>query len=85
LIDVMRYLARTPTRLLSVAIEDILDVIDQPNIPGTILEHPNWRRRLPTDIETLDEHAGFRSLADMLRQERRAFATASKPLPLSTS
>lgn len=85
LIDVIRYLARTPTRLLSVAIEDILDVIDQPNIPGTILEHPNWRRRLPTDIETLEEHAGFSSLADMLRQEGRAFATASKPLPLSTS
>lgn len=79
LIDVIRYLARTPSRLLSVAIEDVLGVMDQPNVPGTILEHPNWRRRLPIDIEALEEHGGFRSLADMLRQEGRAF-TSAEPL-----
>jgi 4-alpha-glucanotransferase len=25
-------------------------VIDQPNIPGTVNEHPNWRQRLPLSI-----------------------------------
>jgi 4-alpha-glucanotransferase len=79
LIDVMRYLARTPSRLLSVAIEDVLGVIDQPNIPGTVLEHPNWRRRLPIDIEALEEHTDFHSLADMLRQEGRAFSPTGVP------
>ena len=28
-------------------IEDALGLVEQPNLPGTIDEHPNWRRRLP--------------------------------------
>jgi 4-alpha-glucanotransferase len=28
-------------------------VIDQPNIPGTVNEHPNWRRRLPVAIDAI--------------------------------
>jgi 4-alpha-glucanotransferase len=80
LFDVLRYLARTPTRLLAVSIEDALGVLDQPNVPGTILEHPNWRRRLPIDIESLDDHPEFRLLAEMMRREGRGFAaTATSP------
>jgi 4-alpha-glucanotransferase len=30
-----------------------LGVIDQPNIPGTINEHPNWRRRMPVAIDQI--------------------------------
>ena len=41
------FLARTKSRLLAISLEDLLGVIDQPNIPGTVNEHPNWRRRLP--------------------------------------
>jgi 4-alpha-glucanotransferase len=43
------FLARTKSRLLTISLEDLLGQIDQPNIPGTVDEHPNWRRRLPTD------------------------------------
>jgi 4-alpha-glucanotransferase len=28
-------------------VEDVLALTEQPNLPGTIDEHPNWRRRLP--------------------------------------
>lgn len=45
------YLAHTRSRILGVEIEDLLGVMDQPNIPGTINEHPNWRRRLPISLE----------------------------------
>jgi 4-alpha-glucanotransferase len=41
------FLARTKSRLLTLSLEDLLGLIDQPNIPGTVDEHPNWRRRLP--------------------------------------
>jgi 4-alpha-glucanotransferase len=41
------FLARTPARLLALQIEDLLDLEDQPNLPGTVDEYPNWRRRLP--------------------------------------
>ena len=48
---VIRFLARTPSRLLAISLEDLLAVIDQPNIPGTVNEHPNWRQRLPANVE----------------------------------
>jgi 4-alpha-glucanotransferase len=47
---VVGFLARTRSRLLAISLEDLLGVIDQPNIPGTVNEHPNWRRRLPVAI-----------------------------------
>jgi 4-alpha-glucanotransferase len=47
------FLARTRSRLLAISLEDLLGVIDQPNIPGTVDEHPNWRRRLPLAIDEI--------------------------------
>jgi 4-alpha-glucanotransferase len=41
-------LAAIPAPLKLVPIEDFMGEKDQPNIPGTIEEHPNWRRRLKT-------------------------------------
>ncbi|HRO60402.1 MAG TPA: 4-alpha-glucanotransferase, partial [Burkholderiaceae bacterium] len=41
------YLARTPASLMLVQPEDWLGVVDQNNVPGTVDEHPNWRRKLP--------------------------------------
>ena len=32
--------APTGSRLLAIALEDLLGVIEQPNIPGTVNEHP---------------------------------------------
>jgi 4-alpha-glucanotransferase len=28
-------------------------VVPQPNIPGTIDEHPNWRQKIPVALEDL--------------------------------
>ena len=50
---VVRFLARTRSRLLTLSLEDLLGVIDQPNIPGTIDEHPNWRQRLPVPLDEM--------------------------------
>jgi 4-alpha-glucanotransferase len=50
---VTQFLARTRTRLLAIALEDLLGVVDQPNIPGTIDEHPNWRQRLPVSVDDI--------------------------------
>lgn len=44
---VQRFLALTPSRLMMVQLEDLLLLRDMMNLPGTVLEHPNWRRRLP--------------------------------------
>jgi 4-alpha-glucanotransferase len=50
---VVSFLARTKSRLLTISLEDLLGVIDQPNIPGTVHEHPNWRQRLPVAIDQI--------------------------------
>ncbi|KGJ03707.1 4-alpha-glucanotransferase [Paracoccus halophilus] len=41
------HLARTPSRLVAVQAELLLDMAEQPNLPGTTTEYPNWRLRLP--------------------------------------
>jgi 4-alpha-glucanotransferase len=51
--SVVSFLARTKSRLLAISLEDLLGVIDQPNIPGTVNEHPNWRRRMPVAIDQI--------------------------------
>ena len=47
------FLARTKSRLMALSMEDLLGVVDQPNIPGTIDEHPNWRQRLPVALDAI--------------------------------
>lgn len=73
--DVAAFLAAAPTRIVSCAIEDVLGVIEQINVPGTIDQHPNWRRRLPLDIEELAGDQRARRIASALaRAGRGAFS-----------
>lgn len=39
------FVAEAADALALVPLEDVLGLVDQPNLPGTIDEHPNWRRR----------------------------------------
>jgi 4-alpha-glucanotransferase len=41
----VKFIARTPSQLALLPLEDTLALEDQPNLPATIDEHPNWRRR----------------------------------------
>ncbi|MDW8399574.1 MAG: 4-alpha-glucanotransferase [Acetobacteraceae bacterium] len=41
--------ARSSAPLVLVAAEDALAETEAPNLPGTVDEHPNWRRRLPAE------------------------------------
>ncbi len=45
------YVARAPSLLMSVQIEDVLGIVDQANVPGTVNEQPNWRRRITLPVE----------------------------------
>ena len=54
-----RLLARTPSRLFVVQAEDLTGALDQVNIPGTVAEHPNWRRKLAVDLEALPDDAAL--------------------------
>lgn len=45
--DAIALTARSPARLALLPLEDALGLGGQPNLPGTVDEHPNWRQRLP--------------------------------------
>jgi 4-alpha-glucanotransferase len=68
------FLGATPSRLVSVALDDILGVIDQVNIPGTIDQHPNWRRKLPLAIEDLERQGDLSRVAQAFVQAGRSCA-----------
>ena len=70
--SVANFLARTKSRLLAIALEDLLDVVDQPNIPGTVDEHPNWRRRLPVALEQIASKIDVAALKAATRERSRA-------------
>jgi 4-alpha-glucanotransferase len=71
-VSVTQYLAAAPSRLLVVALEDVLDLKDQVNVPGTVNEHPNWRRRLPVPLDQLREQPVLAAVADAMRAAGRS-------------
>jgi 4-alpha-glucanotransferase len=73
LVAIARFLARTPSRLVAIALDDILGALEQINIPGTFEEHPNWRRRLPVPLEQLDHNESLNAVADAFEQAGRSF------------
>lgn len=72
LYSVTNFLARTKSRLLAVSLEDLLGMVDQPNIPGTVDEHPNWRRRLPVPLEEMASAIDAAALKGATHERSRA-------------
>jgi 4-alpha-glucanotransferase len=71
---VVGFLARTRSRLLAISLEDLLGMIDQPNIPGTVNEHPNWRRRLPVAIDQIASAIDVDALKAATRERARGIS-----------
>jgi 4-alpha-glucanotransferase len=65
-----RWLARTPAALLQVSLEDLALALEQPNLPGTTDQHPNWRRRYESGVREQLEQPFARRLLALLREER---------------
>lgn len=70
---VASFLGATPSKLVVVALEDVLGEIEQVNVPGTIDQHPNWRRKLKIPLEQLPAHANLRRVADAFAQAGRSY------------
>lgn len=71
-------LASTPARLMMLQPEDWLGIVEQSNLPGTVDEHPNWRRKLAASVAALRDDAGAARVAALLGAERRS-PRAAKP------
>ncbi|MEP4197738.1 MAG: 4-alpha-glucanotransferase [Aliishimia sp.] len=59
---VQNTLAQAPSALLAVQLDDVFGLTDAQNLPGTIDEHPNWRRKSPVPVEEFAHHADLQSL-----------------------
>ena len=71
-------LARTPSQVLLVQMEDVLGMREQMNLPGTTDRYPNWRRRLTLVLEHWPGDERFVALCERLHALRGA---APQPLP----
>jgi 4-alpha-glucanotransferase len=80
-----RVLARSPALLMALQLEDALGAIEQTNLPGTIDQHPNWRRRLEPSIANLDRARRLAELAAAIVGERpqndQSVAKRANPSP----
>ncbi|MFZ5961417.1 4-alpha-glucanotransferase [Thalassococcus sp. BH17M4-6] len=65
------HLAQTGSQVVAVQIENILDMLDQPNLPGTVTEYPNWQQRLPQDIDTTKDDPRLEEAARIMSDNGR--------------
>lgn len=76
------FIAGTPAKLAMVQPEDVFELLEQANLPGTVDQHPNWRRKLPLALERWGADARVAALAGAMAE--RSVAKAATPrLPLT--
>ncbi|UNG20805.1 4-alpha-glucanotransferase [Stutzerimonas zhaodongensis] len=69
-------LGRSPAPLVLFPVEDALGLPEQPNMPGIVDTHPNWRRRYPRDSATmLDDPACSHRLELLSSAREQAIGT----------
>ena len=64
------FLARTPCRFVTASLYDVLGEIDQPNLPGTMDEYPNWRMPLHSSLEEIGEDPRVDAVAAILARRK---------------
>jgi 4-alpha-glucanotransferase len=77
------YLARSQAALMLVQVDDLTEEQDQINVPGTVDERPNWRRRLSRRVDELASSAVTRALMPLLAERAagpRADSSPATPL-----
>jgi 4-alpha-glucanotransferase len=73
--EALAFVAATPAPLVTYPLEDLLALEEQPNLPGSIDEHPNWRRRLALPVDELFQEPAFSDR--LLAVERARSVTAA--------
>ena len=68
--QILEAVADAPAPLAIFPLEDLLGLEEQPNLPGTVGEHPNWRRRMPAEAGALLARMDVASRTHMLTTKR---------------
>lgn len=69
--SVHKTLAESPAALVAVQLDDILNLTEAQNLPGTTHEHPNWRRRYPATVEDIANSPDLRKTARIMADAGR--------------
>jgi 4-alpha-glucanotransferase len=67
----VRFVGNAAAPLALIPLEDMLGLPDQPNLPGTIDEHPNWRRRYDPPAASMLDTPRVQQRLKGLRESRR--------------
>ncbi|SNR27627.1 4-alpha-glucanotransferase [Puniceibacterium sediminis] len=65
------HLGRSASRVAALQIENILRITEQPNLPGTTTEYPNWRQRLPAGPDELLKDPRLAKAAAVMKRHGR--------------
>jgi 4-alpha-glucanotransferase len=65
------FLASSASALALAQLEDVLGLGEQANLPGTITEHPNWRRKYPVAIDAGEMRENLAATAEIFRRHGR--------------
>lgn len=64
------YLARSASQLMLAQPEDVFAQSEQVNLPGTVDQHPNWRRKLTLTLDAWSGDERMQLLTQTLNRER---------------
>jgi len=67
---IQRYLARSNSAVMLVQLEDLFLQEEQVNLPGTVDEYPNWRRKMQQCIEDWHEYGELERFATAINRDR---------------
>jgi len=74
-----KFLGSSRAQIAIVQSETALDVMEQPNLPGTTVEYPNWRFRLPVSALDLSKEIQISNVSKIMEQEHRSQKALSPP------
>lgn len=69
------YLARTPSRMLIIPLEDLLGEVETPNFPGIPgSAYPSWRMKIGRNIEEFNNDSHIHQFSKVIKRNRLAHA-----------
>lgn len=71
-VALIRACGRAASKLVSLQVDDLAGVDTPVNIPGTSAEYPNWRRKVPLDVDVIFADADAQAMMHALAEARVA-------------
>ena len=71
ILGIIKFLSKTPCKLLLLYLEDLFLIEDQTNLPGTVDEYPNWQKKIPFEVDEIINAPVFKTIESILKETGR--------------